>query len=737
MVHILWDALRWSAVSSLRASVLAVVVALVSLVGRRWLRPGWTYALWGLVFLQLALPRVPASPISIYNLLPASTGLGVLAPVEHAVQGGAAPSASVAPPEPTSAPATPNTSTKVSSASTTAPSVTKGTGVVAHGVGVWLPWWQLALVSAWLLGIVFFMGRVIVGDRKLRRKLRRAVPVTDPRVLAVWNECVAAAVCKRAPSLEESQRIPGPALFGVLHPRVLMPTGMAGQLTDQELRHVFTHELVHYTRWDLAASWAATVIQAVHWFNPLVWWSLGQLADTQEIACDASTVQRLGRGAGVPYGQTVIRMLELTAAQDPQIPSVAGMARKGSLNRRRIHVINMVRKPEGIIAKAGAVLAVLAVVLAAGCGSVTGPKGAPAAPAGKSIQSTLLPPAQSVVLVTSDAGFWGTSTGLLFATTNGGRTWTLRGHIPDGIRRLYFVSPADGWALTERNLYRTTDSGSTWTTMTEPVTVGALTSVDFVSASVGYGIATASNGTTSLVTTNDGGASWQTVRTSGQPQSVCFSTPNSGWLLTTTSPGTVNIDATTNGGAAWNKQIAVAPYASGGKLGCEGSSAAWSVVSGAAGLGSQTSTIYWFDAATSSWVAVAATGSVSAGSPPGDVSGLPNAPGDFPATIAVASTEIAYAIAPGRCSFGNSSAVDLCVASTQNAGKTWTYTTLSPGAPASSREAFGVAGVTSQGAILFSTFEQQGGASPNTELWQTTNLGQLWASTLPQRNPTN
>ena len=376
MERVLWTLLRWSAVASLRASILAVLVFLLSVIGRRWLRPGWTYALWLLVFLQLALPRVPASPLSIYNFLPPPASMGVLAPVETAVIGEGAPVIPVVAPDThTSTSAPSGSATATASMSAVASSAVAKTSQRVPS----LPAWQLVLASLWLAGIVFFTGGMVTEERRLRRKLRRATPVTNPRVLGVWNECLEEITDQRHPSLCEVDGLRSPVLFGVRRPQVLLPVGLAEQLTEQELRHIFVHELVHHRRWDLAVNWAASTLEALHWFNPLVWWSFSQMTDAQELACDAATVGRVAQRTASEYGRTLLRVLELTGAEDPRTPSIAGIARKGSLNRRRIQVINMLRKPQGTMAKVGAVIAAVTVVLAAGCGSVTGPKDGPAA----------------------------------------------------------------------------------------------------------------------------------------------------------------------------------------------------------------------------------------------------------------------------------------------------------------------------------------------------------------------
>jgi beta-lactamase regulating signal transducer with metallopeptidase domain len=219
------------------------------------------------------------------------------------------------------------------------------------------------LVSLWLAGIVFLLGRVAAAERRMRVRLRHAHSVTDARVLGVWSECLGAADGGTRPAIAEVQGIPSPVLLGVIRPRVLLPEGLAARLTDQELRHIFVHELVHYGRRDILVNWLGALLNIVHWFNPLVWWSARRLAEAQELACDAAALGRLRTEEPAAYGHTLVRVLELTRFEDPRIPSVAGIMRSGSLTRTRIQMIHLFKGPaRWSIAGGGAVVVALAIV---------------------------------------------------------------------------------------------------------------------------------------------------------------------------------------------------------------------------------------------------------------------------------------------------------------------------------------------------------------------------------------
>jgi beta-lactamase regulating signal transducer with metallopeptidase domain len=62
-----------------------------------------------------------------------------------------------------------------------------------------------------------------------------------------------------------------PAMVGIRQPKLLLPEDWESRFDERSLRHVVLHELLHVKQHDLIWNWAAIAVQALHWFNPLVW----------------------------------------------------------------------------------------------------------------------------------------------------------------------------------------------------------------------------------------------------------------------------------------------------------------------------------------------------------------------------------------------------------------------------------------------------------------------------------
>lgn len=98
----------------------------------------------------------------------------------------------------------------------------------------------------------------------------------------------------------------GPAIVGVLMPRLVTPADFSDRFTPEERRLVRAHERAHMDRDD--ARWSALVLalQCLNWFNPLIHIAARALRFDQELACDATVIHRLP-GDRRSYAETLLR----------------------------------------------------------------------------------------------------------------------------------------------------------------------------------------------------------------------------------------------------------------------------------------------------------------------------------------------------------------------------------------------------------------------------------------------
>ena len=98
----------------------------------------------------------------------------------------------------------------------------------------------------------------------------------------------------------------GPAVVGVIAPRVVTPADHEARFTPEERALVRAHERAHIDRGDPRANAWAALFQAVNWFNPLVHLAAYHLRLDQELACDATVMARRPSERRL-YAQTMLK----------------------------------------------------------------------------------------------------------------------------------------------------------------------------------------------------------------------------------------------------------------------------------------------------------------------------------------------------------------------------------------------------------------------------------------------
>lgn len=160
------------------------------------------------------------------------------------------------------------------------------------------------VLAVWLLGAA---GTLIWnGTAHLRflSWLRRwAAPVTDGEVIRAFNQLGDRLGLHRRPRLLVCQGLKVPMLAGIFRPAILLPQG---DTTGEELGFSLLHELTHYRRRDIWLKTLAMWVNALHWFNPLMWYMVRLVERDTELACDEDALRRLPRSDYAAYGQTIL-----------------------------------------------------------------------------------------------------------------------------------------------------------------------------------------------------------------------------------------------------------------------------------------------------------------------------------------------------------------------------------------------------------------------------------------------
>lgn len=177
---------------------------------------------------------------------------------------------------------------------------------------LWVISWPETVVQVlslmWLAGALGVLGWKIASHLMFRaRILKGAEEVSDPAMLAVWEESVAWSGMKNTKfGLVTSPQATTPMTIGLLpgSVRVVLPQR---NYTQEELTLIFRHELVHINRGDAWNKFSLVFCTAICWFNPLMWVAMGKSAEDLELSCDETVLTELEAPERRQYADLILR----------------------------------------------------------------------------------------------------------------------------------------------------------------------------------------------------------------------------------------------------------------------------------------------------------------------------------------------------------------------------------------------------------------------------------------------
>jgi beta-lactamase regulating signal transducer with metallopeptidase domain len=313
LTGVLTGAFQWTLGNSLQVTPLIVLVLLLPKLMGKKLGARSCHRLGLLVLTGLLLPVAPPSRFSVWNLI-STPAMAKRAP-------NLAPELSDEEPQ--------RTVTKIDRSE-----LRLGSECTLTRTG--------ALV--WLGVFATLVGFTLWRYRRWRQLVNGGHPIADRRFLDELERAKLSMGVERQVALAAVSGLPGPAVFGLFRPYVLLPEGLLHQLTPAELQLVLLHELAHVKRNDLLLGWVSMCVQFLHWFNPLAWWALQRLRADRELVCDAMVLALVAPGEHRSYGRVLLKVAENLCPWSEPIPSAAPVVSSKSELKRRIVLIKSYRK---------------------------------------------------------------------------------------------------------------------------------------------------------------------------------------------------------------------------------------------------------------------------------------------------------------------------------------------------------------------------------------------------------
>ena len=215
--------------------------------------------------------------------------------------------------------------------------------------------WMVFGLVVWFAGAVLVLISVVVGQIRVREFSRKAQPLRGADWTFLLKEACETLRLRRAVNLLQCPDNVMPLTWGWWHPVVLLPAE-AGQWLMERRQIVLLHELAHVKRWDCLTQFAAKIVCALYWFNPLAWLAARQMCIERERACDDLVLN--GGCKASDYAEQLVEIAGSFRCV-PQVAAIA-MARSSQLEGRVAAIVDASRNRRLRSATAMAILAVVA-----------------------------------------------------------------------------------------------------------------------------------------------------------------------------------------------------------------------------------------------------------------------------------------------------------------------------------------------------------------------------------------
>ena len=151
--------------------------------------------------------------------------------------------------------------------------------------------WVWMLLMIWFAGFALILAWKMVEHLLFRHQiLAGASAVTDQRILSIWKELLSETDFKKPKfKLVFSPTAATPLTIGLFKrsTRIVLPDR---EYSNEELKLILLHELIHIGREDSWSKFFMIFCAAMCWFNPLMWIAMRKSADDMELSCDETVL---------------------------------------------------------------------------------------------------------------------------------------------------------------------------------------------------------------------------------------------------------------------------------------------------------------------------------------------------------------------------------------------------------------------------------------------------------------
>lgn len=181
-----------------------------------------------------------------------------------------------------------------------------------------------------LIGTIVFVIITFIRNYNLHRRILSVCKLVDEeQTLDIFLKCKQKIKVSRKVLLYKSSYNTSPFFYGIFKPRIVIPNT---EFTEEELEHIFCHELTHLKQGDALLKSLMLIINAIHWYNPLAYIARYDIDRLCEMSCDEALTRKMSQEERRQYCELILIVLQNMTIRGDKLYSA--FSNKKQLKRR-------------------------------------------------------------------------------------------------------------------------------------------------------------------------------------------------------------------------------------------------------------------------------------------------------------------------------------------------------------------------------------------------------------------
>lgn len=206
----------------------------------------------------------------------------------------------------------------------------------------------MLLVIVWLAGIL--ISGIVLCVRICRQCYitKKAEWIASSDLQQIYQSVVEELQCGKSGTLVALPNYTTALMIGFFRPNVILPVSYQ-TMTEDELRMILRHELVHYKNKDLWIKLLLEVLCCLLWWNPAAYLLRSGVGQLIELRCDSIVCRDFDENQCVAYSKVMINAIKTSSVTTPYIAAgYLGHGNREKLVQRFQQILSASKKQRAV-----------------------------------------------------------------------------------------------------------------------------------------------------------------------------------------------------------------------------------------------------------------------------------------------------------------------------------------------------------------------------------------------------